>query len=73
MVRSRRILEVIEADGLFARAADMGAYLLAGLEDLAGQLPEVGDVRGRGLMVRVQSSHSRAPGMRCWPRCGSAV
>ncbi|KDE98643.1 L-lysine aminotransferase [Mycolicibacterium aromaticivorans JS19b1 = JCM 16368] len=50
MVRSRRILEVIEADGLFARAADMGAYLLAGLEDLAGQLPEVGDVRGRGLM-----------------------
>ncbi|BBX06469.1 L-lysine 6-transaminase [Mycolicibacterium aichiense] len=50
MVRSRRILEVIEADGLFARAADMGAYLLAGLEDLARQLPEVGEVRGRGLM-----------------------
>ncbi|QEN15605.1 L-lysine 6-transaminase [Mycolicibacterium sp. ELW1] len=50
MVRSRRILEVIEADALFARSADMGAYLLAGLEDLARQLPEVGDVRGRGLM-----------------------
>lgn len=50
MVRSRRILEVIEADGLFARSADMGAHLLAGLEDLARQLPEVGDVRGRGLM-----------------------
>jgi len=51
MVRSRRILEVIEADGLFDNAAEMGAYLRAGLGDLARQLPGVvGDVRGRGLM-----------------------
>jgi L-lysine 6-transaminase len=51
MVRSRRILEVIEADGLFANAAEMGAYLLAGLGELARQLPDtVRDVRGRGLM-----------------------
>ncbi|WP_319431138.1 L-lysine 6-transaminase [Mycobacterium sp. RTGN5] len=51
MVRSRRILEVIEADGLFANAAAMGAYLLAGLGELARQLPDtVRDVRGRGLM-----------------------
>ncbi|SBS71937.1 putative L-lysine-epsilon aminotransferase [uncultured Mycobacterium sp.] len=51
MVRSRRILEVIEADGLFANAAEMGAYLLAGLRELARQLPDaVRDVRGRGLM-----------------------
>lgn len=51
MVRSRRVLEVIEADGLFDRAAETGAYLLTGLRDLARQLPHVvGDVRGRGLM-----------------------
>ncbi|MCX2933669.1 L-lysine 6-transaminase [Mycobacterium sp. CVI_P3] len=51
MVRSRRILEVIEAEQLFAGAAELGAYLLAGLDDLARQLPDlVRDVRGRGLM-----------------------
>ncbi|BBY65335.1 L-lysine 6-transaminase [Mycolicibacterium helvum] len=51
MVRSRRILEVIEADGLLANATEMGAHLLAGLGDLARRLPdEVRDVRGRGLM-----------------------
>ncbi|NTY60270.1 L-lysine 6-transaminase [Mycolicibacterium sphagni] len=51
MVRSRRILEVIEADGLFANATEMGAYLLAGLRELARELPDaVRDVRGRGLM-----------------------
>lgn len=51
MVRSRRILEVIEADGLFERAADSGRYLLSQLEGLATEFPGwVRDVRGRGLM-----------------------
>jgi L-lysine 6-transaminase len=51
MVRSRRILEVIEDDRLFTQAAETGAYLLAGLGDLARQLPGVvRDPRGRGLM-----------------------
>jgi L-lysine 6-transaminase len=51
MVRSRRVLEVIEADGLFARAAANGRYLLSRLDDLAGELPgQVLGVRGRGLM-----------------------
>ena len=51
MVRSRRILEVIEADGLFARAAEAGAHLRSALEQLAEDLPGVvRDVRGRGLM-----------------------
>ncbi|MGY4710238.1 L-lysine 6-transaminase [Mycolicibacterium sp. CBM1] len=54
MVRSRRILEVIEVDELFAHAAQMGTHLLAGLEALAEELPDVvGDVRGRGLMCAV--------------------
>lgn len=51
MVRARRILEVIEADGLFDRAAERGAYLYARLDELAGEFPGlVLDPRGRGLM-----------------------
>ena len=51
MVRSRRILEVIESDGLMVRAAKAGRYLLDRLEDLAAEFPGlVLDVRGRGLM-----------------------
>jgi L-lysine 6-transaminase len=51
MVRSRRILETIEGDGLLDRAADNGCYLLARLVELAAEFPElVLDPRGRGLM-----------------------
>jgi L-lysine 6-transaminase len=50
MVRARRILEIIEADGLIERAASLGEHLLRGLRDLAGQHPVMADVRGRGLM-----------------------
>ena len=51
MVRSRRILEVIEADGLFARAVASGSYLRGRLQELAADFPGlVRDVRGRGLM-----------------------
>ena len=51
MVRSRRILEVIESDGLMEHAAEVGRYLHARLQELAAEFPEsVRDVRGRGLM-----------------------
>lgn len=51
MVRARRILEVIEADGLVDRARHAGGYLRARLEQLAAERPDVvRDVRGRGLM-----------------------
>ena len=50
MVRSRRILEVIERDGLIERAADLGEHLLTGLDSLAAAHAGVSDVRGRGLM-----------------------
>jgi L-lysine 6-transaminase len=51
MVRSRRILETIESDGLMVHAAKAGRYLLDRLERLAAEFPEhVLDVRGRGLM-----------------------
>lgn len=51
MVRARRILEVIEADGLMEHAAAAGRHLLDRLHGLAQDHPGVVlDVRGRGLM-----------------------
>ncbi len=50
MVRARRILEVIERDGLIARAASSGAYLLDGLRASAAKHAVISQVRGRGLM-----------------------
>jgi L-lysine 6-transaminase len=51
MVRARRILEVIESDGLMVHAAKAGRHLLDRLGDLAAEFPGlVLDVRGRGLM-----------------------
>jgi L-lysine 6-transaminase len=51
MVRSRRILEVIESEGLLVRADKAGRYLRDKLDELAAEFPElVADVRGRGLM-----------------------
>ncbi|MEH3136296.1 L-lysine 6-transaminase [Mycolicibacterium neoaurum] len=51
MVRSRRILEVIEAENLIAHAADAGRHLLGRLHWLATEFPDmVLDPRGRGLM-----------------------
>ena len=51
MVRARRILEVIEHDGLLEHAAEAGRHLLGRLEELAAEFPTlVLDPRGRGLM-----------------------
>ena len=49
MVRSRRYLEVIESEGLIDRAAVLGKQLLDGL----ATIPEIDNVRGRGLFVAV--------------------
>lgn len=53
MVRSRRILEVIERDALADRAAELGAHLLARLVALAARHPQVTDPRGRGLICAI--------------------
>jgi L-lysine 6-transaminase len=50
MVRARRILEVVEAEGLIARAKELEPVLLGLLGELAERHPQVTDVRGRGLM-----------------------
>jgi L-lysine 6-transaminase len=51
MVRSRRLLEVMERERLFDQAASTGAWLLAELTELGARHPGlVTNVRGRGLM-----------------------
>ena len=51
MVRCRRMLEIIEADGLIEQAGPKGERLLAGLRGHARTLGLVDNVRGRGLFV----------------------
>jgi L-lysine 6-transaminase len=51
MVRSRRLLEIIERGRLFDQAAATGAWFLGELHELAARFPGlVTNARGRGLM-----------------------
>ncbi|MFD1193693.1 aspartate aminotransferase family protein [Seohaeicola saemankumensis] len=45
------VLEVIEAEGLTANAARIGALLKSRLEGLMDRFPFIGDVRGKGLLL----------------------
>jgi adenosylmethionine-8-amino-7-oxononanoate aminotransferase len=53
-----RNVEILEREGLIERAALMGRRLLASLETLR-DLPQVGDVRGLGMMCGVELVESR--------------
>ncbi|GAA3156441.1 L-lysine 6-transaminase [Planomonospora alba] len=51
MVRSRRMLEIIERDGLIPRAGELGEELLTALLKIQARFPDrVENARGRGLM-----------------------
>ena len=47
-------LDVIEDEGLVARAEHLGARLLSGLREAGAGHPCVAEVRGRGLMVAIE-------------------
>lgn len=52
MVRSQRIIEVIEEDGLLANASAVGAHLLEGFTELEHLFPgKVTNSRGRGFFL----------------------
>ncbi len=44
------VMDVLEREDMAAQAREKGAALQAGLRELAGRHPVIGDVRGRGLM-----------------------
>lgn len=50
MVRARRILEVVESEGLVEQAGRLGTHLVNKLHDMASRHDIVTEVRGRGLM-----------------------
>ncbi|MEV8639045.1 L-lysine 6-transaminase [Streptosporangium sp. NPDC051023] len=51
MVRSRRMLEIVERDGLIRRAGELGQDLLTALQKIQARFPGlVRNARGRGLM-----------------------
>jgi 2,2-dialkylglycine decarboxylase (pyruvate) len=49
-----KVLEIVERDGLPARAASLGARLKKGLIELQSRHPCIGDVRGRGLLLGLE-------------------
>ena len=54
MVRSERYLQIIEEDHLVEHAATVGAHLLAGLQGLQADRPDIfSNARGKGLMCAI--------------------
>ena len=47
-------IQALRDEGLVENAADKGQALMAGLRQLQEEYPEIGDVRGRGLMVATE-------------------
>lgn len=53
-------LEIIRDEGLVERSAELGAWAMNRLAEEVGDLPVVGDIRGRGLMFGVEIVADRA-------------
>jgi 2,2-dialkylglycine decarboxylase (pyruvate) len=49
-----KVLEIVQRDGLAARAATMGTRLKDGLKALQARYEWIGDVRGRGLLLGME-------------------
>jgi len=47
-------LNVIEQEGLLAKADDTGDYIMAALRNMQNRHASIGDVRGRGLMIGME-------------------
>lgn len=54
------VLDVVEKQGLIGRAQSAGARLRAGLESLQQRFEQLGDVRGRGLLLGLEIVTDRA-------------
>lgn len=65
-------IEIIEEEGLVANAARVGVLALARLGQLKSRLPEIGDVRGRGLILGVELVRDRG-GMEPHPDLAEAA
>jgi 2,2-dialkylglycine decarboxylase (pyruvate) len=71
------VIDVIEEEGLVARASELGARLRARLEELRDDHPLVGDLRGRGILqglelVREDGSPATEAGPAMQRHCRAA-
>ncbi|NLT67550.1 MAG: aspartate aminotransferase family protein [Acidobacteria bacterium] len=48
------VLNIIEEEGMIARAGEMGDYLMEGIKTLAARHSLIGEIRGMGLMIGVE-------------------
>ena len=67
-----KVLEVVQRDGLVARAVQAGSRLTAGLHALQREFDCIGDVRGRGLLLGMEIVKTRA-GKESAPELGAAI
>ena len=68
------VMDMIEKEGLIARANTAGARLRAGLEALQQRFECIGDVRGRGLLLGIEivrDRQSRIPDLEMGDRIGA--
>jgi len=70
-LRGRRgTIQVMREEKLIENSAAMGQVLVAGLRRLQEEHPEIGDVRGRGLMVGTEFT---SPQGKPWTERAKAV
>jgi len=78
LATANKVLDIIEAEDIVARARDMGAYFLAQLHAALGDHPMVGEVRGLGLLAGVefvadkQQRRAFDPGLKVGARVSTA-
>ncbi len=53
------VINVIDEEGLVAQAQQRGNYLMAGLRELQNRHEQIGDVRGKGLLVGIELVEDR--------------
>ncbi|WP_330174680.1 diaminobutyrate--2-oxoglutarate transaminase family protein [Streptomyces sp. NBC_01498] len=68
MAAGAATLRYVTREGLTERAATVGARLAARLEGARSELPLIGDVRGRGLMIGVEIVDPEGPLDACGAR-----
>ena len=66
-------LQVLRDEHLVENAAQMGGVLMAGLRRLQEDHPEIGDVRGLGLMVATEFTRPEAARREPWTERAKAV
>ncbi|QHY96983.1 Diaminobutyrate--2-oxoglutarate aminotransferase [Streptomyces sp. S4.7] len=68
MATGAATLRYVTREGLAERSATVGARMSARLDGLRSELPLIGDVRGRGLMIGVEIIDPEGPSDSCGAR-----